>query len=164
MNIKFRLWLYRLCWVFFSDFWFHGKASSQNISPGKLIDTNYTGCPKNSGISVIFNVSSQFFCMTVNFTLNIENGLCLEDILKSIEHNRKIRNYKKSREKVCKAKNVQQLHLYALTIFYWALTNKFWDIAQKSTNFTHFFAFQRFLYDRFTWELEYCYNIAQHKS
>ena len=41
-----------------------------------------TGCPPKIGISVLFIFFTIFF-MTVNFTLDIENCLYLEDFLKS---------------------------------------------------------------------------------
>ena len=84
------------------------------------------GDPEKIGISVFFNVFCTFFWVTVNYTIQIGNCLYLEDFLKSIEHNRKIRNSKFFfRKKVCETKNVQQLHLCALTIFYGLLIKEF---------------------------------------
>ena len=67
-----------------------------------------------------------FFWVTANYSIQIGNCLYLEDFLKSMGHNRKIRNSKNYIEiKVCETKNVQQLHLCALTIFYGLLMQEF---------------------------------------
>ena len=73
--------------------------------------------------------------MTVNYTIRIDNYLYLEDFLKAMEHNRKIRKSKLLyRQKVCETKNVQQLNIciYALTIFAGLLLKKFRDMAKKN--------------------------------
>ena len=58
-------------------------------------------------------------------------------------------------------RDVQQLHLYALTIFHRFVMKEFWDIITKSAiKFSAFSAFKRFLCGGITCQLEYYYNIA----
>ena len=102
------------------------------------------GDPKKIGISVFFNVFCNFFWVTVNYTIKIENCLCIADFLKAIEHNRKIRNSnfflekKFVKQKMCNS----YIYMQALTIFYRLLMKEFWDMARKSANkFRAFSAF-----------------------
>ena len=99
--------------------------------------------------------------MNVNFTLNIENGLYLEDFLK------KSAIQKIYRKGVCETKQKCATATFIYTHEF--LLNSDEEILRYGQKIRKeisriFFAFHRFLFDRLTWKLKYCYNIVQHTS
>ena len=104
------------------------------------------GDPKKIGISVFFIVFCNFFWVTVNYTIKIENCLYLADFLKSIEHNRKIRNSKNVLEKKFVKQKICNSYIYMHSRFFmdfWWRNFEIWP-ENPRTNFAHFLLFKDF--------------------
>ena len=112
----------------------------------KVPHPNVQGDPEKIGISVFFIVFCNFFWVTVNYTIKIENCLYLEDFLKSIEHNRKIRNLKKYIEKKFVKQKMCNSYIYMHSRFFslfWWRNIEIWP-ENPRTNFAHFLLFKDF--------------------
>ena len=74
--------------------------------------------PKKIGISVFSTFFANFFGVTVNYTIQIGNCLYLVEFLKSIEHDRKIRNSKNYLEKKFVKQNMCNSYIYVHSRFF----------------------------------------------
>ena len=104
------------------------------------------GDQEKIGISVFFVVFCNFFWVAVNYTIKIENCLYLEDFLKSIEHNRKIRNSKNYIEKKFVKQKMCNSYIYMHSRFFlvfWWRDFEIWP-ENPRTNFAHFLLFKDF--------------------